>query len=211
MELGADMIGSGRTNLCPGCRRDLTTQVRAHLFRCVTLPAEIRQKAQEVREAAQRLIKWSQELSDRSDVLIREAEALLLERQKALRTVMARRTATIRWLRKPQDHDYAAALSYLTLIAEAKVAKQLVKQLRRAPMAEFKAKDIFRASGLSLLGISNSHIEKDNQKIAARVALSPLLLVRDVEHGKLVIADGYHRLCAVYRHDEDAVIPSKIV
>jgi len=94
MELGADMIGSGRTNLCPGCRRDLTTQVRAHLFRCVTLPAEIRQKAQEVREAAQRLIKWSQELSDRSDVLIREAEALLLERQKALRTVMARRTAS---------------------------------------------------------------------------------------------------------------------
>lgn len=94
MELGADMMGSGRTNLCRGCRRDLTEQVRAHLFRCVTLPAEIRQKALEVREAAQRLIKWSQDLSDRSDVLIREGEALLFERQKALRAAMARRAAS---------------------------------------------------------------------------------------------------------------------
>jgi hypothetical protein len=27
----------------------------------------------------------------------------------------------------------------------------------------------------------------------------------------LIIADGYHRLCAVYKFDEDAVIPCKIV
>jgi len=88
------MMGSGRTNLCRGCRRDLTEQVRVHLLRCVTLPAEIRQKALAVREAAQQLIKWSQELSDRSDVLIREGEALLFESRKALRAVMARRTAS---------------------------------------------------------------------------------------------------------------------
>jgi hypothetical protein len=29
--------------------------------------------------------------------------------------------------------------------------------------------------------------------------------------GKLIIADGYHRLCAVYKFDEDAMIPRKIV
>jgi hypothetical protein len=28
--------------------------------------------------------------------------------------------------------------------------------------------------------------------------------------GKVIIADGYHRLCAVYSYDEDAVIPCKI-
>jgi hypothetical protein len=28
-------------------------------------------------------------------------------------------------------------------------------------MMKFAAKDIFRASGLSLLGVSNSHVEKD--------------------------------------------------
>jgi hypothetical protein len=45
-----------------------------------------------------------------------------------------------------------------------------------------------------LLGISNSHVEKDRKKIANGVALSPLLLVRDESNGKVIIADGYHRL-----------------
>lgn len=78
-------------------------------------------------------------------------------------------------------------------------------------MSAFKSKDIFRASGLSLLGVSNSHVRKDSAKIAAGKPLSPLLLVRDRENGRVVIADGYHRLCAVYAVDEDAVIPCKIV
>ena len=90
-ELAADILGGGRTNLCPRCRRDLTESVRAHVFSCVQLPSELRQRAQNVRDAAQILIKRSQELSDRSDVLIREAEAHLLERQRALRAAMARR------------------------------------------------------------------------------------------------------------------------
>jgi len=58
-----------------GQRKDLTENVRAHLFSCVTLPSDIRQRTQEVRDAAQALIKRSRELSDRTDVLIREAEA----------------------------------------------------------------------------------------------------------------------------------------
>ena len=33
----------------------------------------------------------------------------------------------------------------------------------------------------------------------------------DVRNGTLVIADGYHRLCAVCLYDEDAVNPCKIV
>jgi hypothetical protein len=32
-----------------------------------------------------------------------------------------------------------------------------------------------------------------------------------VRNGKVVVADGYHRLCAVYQIDEDAWIPCKIV
>ncbi len=78
-------------------------------------------------------------------------------------------------------------------------------------MTPFKAKDIFRASGLSLLGISNSHITRDQQKIKEGKALSPLLLVRDPQNNKVVIADGYHRLCAVYAINEDELIPCKIV
>jgi hypothetical protein len=122
-----------------------------------------------------------------------------------------RQRRTIRWLKEPEDHDYPAALSYLCLLYAPKVATALVKQLKRARPAEFKAKDIFRASRLSLLGVSNSHVETDLRKIAAGKALAPLLLVRDSARGNVVIADGYHRLCAVYSLYEDAVIPCRIV
>ena len=117
----------------------------------------------------------------------------------------------IKWLRGPEQPDYPAALSYLSLIYKESTAKAFVKKLKHAPTSQFKAKDIFRASGLSLLGISNTHVEKDREKIKAGQGLSPLLLVRDSGNGKVIIADGYHRLCAVYTFDEDAVIPCKIV
>jgi hypothetical protein len=119
--------------------------------------------------------------------------------------------AEVLWLDKPEEQDYPAALSYLSLVWDAQSAAGLVERLRRAPMQTFKAKDIFRASGLSLLGISNSHVEKDRKKIKNGKRLSPLLLVRDTANGKVVIADGYHRLCAVYGFSEDAPIPCKIV
>jgi hypothetical protein len=124
---------------------------------------------------------------------------------------MAKKNAEIKWLSNPEEHDYSAAESYLSLIFDESVANAYVEKLRRASIAEFKAKDIFRASGLSLLGVSNTHVEKDQRKIDTGQELSPLLLVRDSTHGKAIIADGYHRLCAIYSYDEDAIIPCKIV
>ena len=92
-ELAADALG-GRTNLCPRCRKDLTATARAHLLSCAIAPSEVRLKAQAVREAAQLLVKQSQQARDRSDVLVREAEAALFERQRALRETMSRRAAS---------------------------------------------------------------------------------------------------------------------
>ena len=89
-ELATDWLG-GRTDLCTRCRMDLTASARAHVFSCALLPSEVRRRAQAVREAAQQLVKQSQQARDRSDVLIREAEALLFERQRALREAMSRR------------------------------------------------------------------------------------------------------------------------
>jgi hypothetical protein len=117
----------------------------------------------------------------------------------------------IKWSRQPEEHDYPAALSYLCLLYDEHTATAHVNKLKHASMSEFKAKDIFRASGLSLLGISNSHLARDQQKIKPGRALSPLLLVRDSVNGRVIIADGYHRLCAVYSCDEDAIIPCRIV
>lgn len=121
------------------------------------------------------------------------------------------RSTKFRWLDEPEEHDYPAALSYLTLIYDEKQARRLVAALKAAPITEFKSKDIFRASGLTLLGTSNSHVVKDRDKILAGKRVSPILLVRGGGLGRLLIADGYHRLCAVYSFDEDALIPSKIV
>lgn len=118
--------------------------------------------------------------------------------------------AQIGWLTEPEDHDYPAAMSYLSLIFDEARAADYAQKLKQAQVTPFRAKDIFRASGLSLLGVSNKHVDKDREKIEAGKKLSPVLLVRGSE-GKLIIADGYHRLCAVYSYDEDAVIPCKIV
>jgi hypothetical protein len=117
----------------------------------------------------------------------------------------------ILWLTKPGDNDYQASLSYLSLIFDIKSAKKLVKSLKKASMTSFKAKDIFRSSGLSLLGISNGHVEKNTKKLQTGIRLPPLLLVRDDRQRRLIIAEGYHRLCSVYLIDEDANIPCKIV
>ena len=117
----------------------------------------------------------------------------------------------IKWLDTPEEHDYPAAASYLSIIYDAKTVANFLRQLKAAPMTGFHSKDIFRASSLSLLGVSNSHVKKDQQKVLDGKSLSPLLLVRDSANGKVVIADGYHRMCAVYGFDEDAVIPCKLV
>jgi hypothetical protein len=117
----------------------------------------------------------------------------------------------VSWLDEPEEHDYPAAKSYLSLVYDEQKADDYVEKLKRAKVAVFKAKDIFRASGLSLLGISNGHVAKDRGKIESGKKLSPVLLVREPVNGKVIIADGYHRLCAVYSYDEDAVVPCKIV
>lgn len=123
---------------------------------------------------------------------------------------MKKRTK-IRWLKKPQKHDYPAAESYLTLLMSPRQAGGLIGKMRRARIVEFAAKDIFRSSALPMLRSTDSHVERYRALIILKEPLSPLLLCRDPQHGKLVIADGYHRLCAVYSFDEDAMIPCQIV
>lgn len=117
----------------------------------------------------------------------------------------------IEWLDEPAAHNYPSAASYLSLLFEPAEVDRLVKALRKAPMSTFKSRDIFRASALPLLGMSNSKVQKNRRKIKDGEAMSPVLLVRTGNGGKVIIADGYHRVCSVYGFDQDAVIPCKIV
>lgn len=117
----------------------------------------------------------------------------------------------INWLPDVEEQDYPAAESYLSLMYSAERVAEVIASYKNAEVVEFKAKDIFRASRLSLLGVSNLHVEKDRKKIKKGHKLSPLLLLRDEQNGIVVIADGYHRLCAIYGFNEDELIKCKIV
>jgi disulfide oxidoreductase YuzD len=117
----------------------------------------------------------------------------------------------IKWFKEPEEHNFPAAKSYLSLLYNEDIVNEKIDDLKTSNEVKFKAKDIFRASGLSLLGVSNSHVEKDIKKIKNGDKLSPILLVRDEMTPKVIIADGYHRLCAAYTFDEDMWIPCRMV
>jgi hypothetical protein len=112
------------------------------------------------------------------------------------------------WLKQPERTDYDAALAYLSLIYDSARTKAIVRSLRSSGSAERSAKDLLRASGLPLLPADESKVRDDLRKISKGKPLAPVLLVAgDMrERIPLVVADGYHRICAVYHFDEDAVV-----
>jgi hypothetical protein len=117
-----------------------------------------------------------------------------------------------RWKESPDDHDYPAAEDYLSLVTTPAAAKALVRRLRTAPIQHRKAKDLLRASGLPVLAPDNFHVAKDLKKVAQGRLLSPVLCVRGMVRLEvpLIVADGYHRICASYHLDEDADIPCRV-
>jgi hypothetical protein len=119
----------------------------------------------------------------------------------------------VRWKDQTDAHDYPAAASYLSLIADGATVEGLVEGLRNAKIERYKAKDILRASGLPSLPLDNVQVAKDYAKVKAGKALSPVLLVRGDIHAGIPfqVADGYHRICASYHLDENLDIPCRIV
>ena len=79
-----DSVGI-RSHACPCCRADLTDSIRAHLYSCARLPAEVRRRAAVARDAARSLVKRSRELDDAADVAMREAETALYELRLTVR------------------------------------------------------------------------------------------------------------------------------
>lgn len=113
----------------------------------------------------------------------------------------------IRWLDDVEDHDYEAAENYLSLLIPMHEATATAEGLRSGDVVRYFAKDIARAANVKLLTEQNVHVAKDLAKIQAERKLSPILLVR---HDPLIIADGYHRVCAAHHVDENALIPCRI-
>jgi hypothetical protein len=117
--------------------------------------------------------------------------------------------ASEHWKDIPEAQDFPAAASYLSLLVGLDGATKLAKALRKQKhLTTFAAKDILRASGLSLLPSDDSEVSTDLEKIKSGDKLSPVLLV---EGTPLWVADGYHRICASYHLNEKEAIPCRIV
>ena len=118
----------------------------------------------------------------------------------------------LKWSEKQEDADFDAAFKYLSLLCSDRKAHALVKSLRGSKLLEHAAKDMLRAAQLPLLRSDESHVSEDLKRIQKGKALAPVLLVRgDLTSGlPLVVADGYHRICAVCYFDESAPVRCRI-
>jgi hypothetical protein len=119
----------------------------------------------------------------------------------------------VSWKKQPVEKDFAAATSFLSLIYPTARTQSLVRALRNARTVHHIAKDLLRASNLPLLSPDEPHVAQDLKRIRKGKPLSPVLLVRgDMSKAvPLIVADGYHRICAVCYYDEDAPISCVLV
>jgi hypothetical protein len=116
------------------------------------------------------------------------------------------------WKEHPDEHDFPAAGNFLSLLFSEVVSAALVEQLRIAGTVRRRANDLLRASRLPLLPSDDPEVAQDLKRVAKGDSLSPVLLVRGQASAgvPLIVADGYHRICASYYLTEDAEIPCRI-
>ncbi len=116
------------------------------------------------------------------------------------------------WKEEPDEHDFPAASDYLSLILPEVATALILDQLRASGVVTRNAKDLMRSSRLPLLPAADVHVGKDVKRVAKGELLSPVLLVRGKATAglPLIVADGYHRICASYHLEEDADIPCRL-
>lgn len=120
----------------------------------------------------------------------------------------------MRWLPRPSDEDYKAALDYLVLAASD--CEAMVRQLKRGAVREYKAKDIIRAASISLVADDVDDVRElagVPAKIKARQRLSPILMIQGKidDNVPLTIVDGYHRVVALYLIHEDTLVRGVLI
>jgi hypothetical protein len=120
-------------------------------------------------------------------------------------------TPSIRWLDEPEEKDYQAAQSFLSMVLAPSSLSEVIAALHAAPHGRWTAKDILRAAGLPPLRPKESaEVAEKLKKIKGGIPISPILLVGGIRD-YLVIGDGYHRASAAYRVDEDALVPGRLL
>lgn len=108
--------------------------------------------------------------------------------------------------------DYASAASYLSLLFPDDVSAQLIVLLKKAPVTQLRVNDILRASKQGPADPKDVKVQREIANIKAEQPMSPVLLVQgDRARGIIfTIADGYHRLSAIYSRDPDAMVSCQL-
>ena len=119
----------------------------------------------------------------------------------------------LNWSESEEGQDFKAAFKFLSLLCSERKANALVESLHGAKVVDHAAKDLLRAAQLPLLPRDEPHVDDDLKRIQKDKPLAPVLLIRgDLASGlPLMVADGYHRICAVVYFDESAPVRGRIV
>jgi hypothetical protein len=119
----------------------------------------------------------------------------------------------LEWTKKGEASDFDAARNFLSLLFSDAKAAALIESLREAKLIDHAAKDLLRAAQLPLLPRDEPHVDEDLKRIHKGKPLAPILLIRgDMTRGlPLIVADGYHRICAICYFDESAPVPCRSV
>ncbi|MCW2895833.1 MAG: hypothetical protein JWO75_5322 [Actinomycetia bacterium] len=110
----------------------------------------------------------------------------------------------LQWKKEVEQHDYAAASSYLSIRFGEGRAEKVAAELRKLPVITRRANDILRATGRDPLPLTDPGVLKDLKKVLSGEKLSPILVA------EADIADGYHRVSLAYALDPYAVVPLKL-
>jgi len=116
----------------------------------------------------------------------------------------------IAWLDDAPEADYRSASHFLTLLDHREHIAKLLVDLRVAPIVEYKAIDLLRAAQLIVPKTDDLPTREQLRQIRDGEAIAPILLVRVEALKKVIVADGFHRICAAYRTDPDVMLHCKL-
>ena len=102
----------------------------------------------------------------------------------------------VTWAAAPTDDDVADAAWFLTLLS---VPGELTADPARRM---YPAKDLLRAARLPVLALPNAGVTKWANRLHRGDEIPPVLLLAGTLDRPLIVAEGYHRVCAAYLRDE---------
>jgi len=124
--------------------------------------------------------------------------------------VAKQQTPSITWQDDANPDDYEAAGHYLALVDNQKNIDKTLADLKAGTIVEYKATDLLRAAQLIVPKADDRPTREQIKKIKHGEPVSPVLLVRVPALRKVIVADGFHRICAAYRIDPGVILHCKL-